>query len=237
MHREYHKWYSPSLGRDMELLVFGTSGRPVIAFPTSFGRFYQNEDFGLMGAVSDKLDRGELQVICVDSVDEESWYNRQVPPNVRAARHNQYEGYLISEVMPFFQERNHRVASELCVTGASFGAYHSINFAFRHPDIVRRILAMSGAFSLQFLTNSGIDGEVYFNSPIDYLPNLHDDWFLSRMRQQNIILAVGSEDICRASTEQLSRDLWAKSVPNNLDIWGGAWHDWPWWKLMVAKYL
>jgi len=221
----------------MELLLFGTGGRPVIAFPTSFGRFYQNEDFGLIAAVSDKLERGDLQLICVDSVDDESWYNRGVPPSVRAARHNQYEHYLLQELIPFFQERNPRVAWELNVTGASFGAYHSINFAFRHPDVVRRILAMSGAYSLQFLTNSGLEGDVYYNSPIDYVPNLHDDWFLSRMRQQDIILAAGSEDICRASTEQMSRDLWAKSVPNNLDIWGGAWHDWPWWKLMVAKYL
>ena len=237
MQREYHKWYSPILGKDMELLLFGTEGRPVIAFPTSFGRFYQNEDFSLVNTLAHRFDEGALQMICVDSVDTESWYNREVPPSARAHRHNQYEQYLIQEVIPFFQDRNPRVAWELNVTGASFGAYHSANFAFKHPDIVRRILAMSGAFSLQFLTSSGLDSEVYFNSPADYIPNLHDDWYLSRMRQQDIILAVGSEDICRAATELLSRELWAKAVPNNLDVWGGAWHDWPWWKMMVAKYL
>jgi esterase/lipase superfamily enzyme len=237
MQREYHKWHSPILGREMELLLFGTGGRPVIAFPTSFGRFYQNEDFSLVNTLSERFDAGELQMICVDSVDTESWYNRQVPPNARAERHNQYEQYLIQEVIPFFQERNSRVASDLNVTGASFGAYHSINFAFKHPDVVKRILAMSGAYSLQFLASSGLDSEVYFNSPLDYVPNLHDDWYLSRMRQQDIILAVGAEDICRASTEEMSRELWAKGVPNNLDVWDGAWHDWPWWKLMVLKHL
>lgn len=237
MQREYHKWYSPNLGKDMELLLFGTGGRPVIAFPTSMGRFYQNEDFSLIGTLSDRLEAGQLQIVCVDAVDNESWYNRQIPVGARAERHNQFEQYLIQEVIPFFRERNSNVDWELNVAGASFGAYHSINFAFRHPDIVRRILAMSGAYSLQFLTSSGMEDGVYFNSPLDYVPNLHDDWYLSRMRQQDIILAAGSEDICRASTEQMSRDLWAKSVPNNLDIWGGAWHDWPWWKLMVLKYL
>jgi esterase/lipase superfamily enzyme len=237
MQREYHKWYSPILGREMELLLFGTAGRPVIAFPTSFGRFYQDEDFSLVSTLHERFESGELQMACVDSVDMESWYNRQIPPADRAARHNQYEQYLIQEVIPFFQERNARVGWELNVTGASFGAYHSVNFAFRHPDVVHRILAMSGAYSLEFLTSSGGEQGVYFNSPLDYIPNLHDDWYLSRMRQQDIILAVGSEDICRASTEQLSRDLWAKAVPNNLDIWGGAWHDWPWWKMMALKYL
>ncbi len=237
MHREYHKWYSPNLGKDMELLLFGTSGRPVLAFPTSMGRFYQNEDFSLITTLSDRFDTGNLQMVCVDSVDSESWYNRGASPADRAHRHDQYEQYLIQEVLPFLRDRNPRVDSDLNVTGASFGAYHSINFAFRHPDLVRRILAMSGAYSLQFLTNSQLEGEAYFNSPIDFLPNLHDDWYLSRMRQQEIILAVGSDDICRASTEQLSTELWAKDVPNNLDIWAGAWHDWPWWKQMVLKYL
>lgn len=237
MNREYHKWYSPSLGKDMELLLFGTGGRPVIAFPTSMGRFYQNEDFSLIGSLSDKFESGALQMICVDTVDSESWYNRTIPIRDRAARHDQYEAYLINEVLPFFRTRNSRVDHELNLAGASFGAYHAANFAFRHPDIVHRIVAMSGAFSLQFLVRADYDAEIYFNSPVDYLPNLNDDWFLSRMRRQEIILPVGSEDICLGSTEQLSHVLWDIAVPNNLDIWEGAWHDWPWWKLMAIKYL
>ena len=40
MKREYHKWYSERLGRDMELLVFGHDGLPAIVFPTSQGRFF-----------------------------------------------------------------------------------------------------------------------------------------------------------------------------------------------------
>src|SRR5689334_13567245 len=32
MHREYHRWYSPVLGRDMEMLVFGHAGARMLAF-------------------------------------------------------------------------------------------------------------------------------------------------------------------------------------------------------------
>jgi len=74
MHREYVKWDSPILGRPMEMLWFGHSGRPMIWFPTSQGRFHEDEDFGLVGAVADHLDAGRLQVACVDSVDSESFY-------------------------------------------------------------------------------------------------------------------------------------------------------------------
>jgi esterase/lipase superfamily enzyme len=221
----------------MELLLFGTGGRPVIAFPTSMGRFYQNEDFSLIHTLGGHIDGGALQIVCVDSVDSESWYNRSVPASIRAQRHKQYEQYLIEEVIPFFRQRNGAVEHDLNLTGASFGAYHAINFGFRHPDLVKRMVAMSGAFSLGNLIRADYSEDVYLNSPVDYMPNLHDDWYLSRMRQQDIVLAVGSEDICLGSTRQLSIELWAKAVPHYLDIWDGAWHDWPWWKLMALKFF
>ena len=72
MNREYHKWHSPALGRDMEILVFGHGGTPVLVFPTSMGRFYDYENRGMIAAVGDKYENGQLQAFCVDSVDAES---------------------------------------------------------------------------------------------------------------------------------------------------------------------
>ena len=237
MNREYHKWYSPHLGRDMELLLFGHAGRPILVFPTSMGRFYQYEDFKMIDALWWRLEQGEIQLLCVDGIDNESWYNRGASVRDRALRHNAYEAYLIHEALPFFGSRNPGVGDNLVATGASFGAYHSVNFGFKHPDLVRRIVAMSGAYSLRFLVHAGWDVEEYFNSPLDYLPNLSDDWYLARLRAQDIVLAVGSDDICLNSTRQLSDVLWSKGVPHYLDVWGGAWHDWPIWRDMAVKFL
>ena len=80
MRRDYIKWYSPSLHRDMELLAFGDRGFPVVVFPTSGGRFWEYEERGMVGALAPKIERGELQVICLDSVDRESWYNEGAHP-------------------------------------------------------------------------------------------------------------------------------------------------------------
>ena len=95
MNREYRKWWSPALGRDMELLVFGDRGTPVLVFPTSMGRFYQWEDFGLVGHMAPRIEAGWLQLWCVDSVDGESFYNKTGSPQDRARRHLAYERYLI----------------------------------------------------------------------------------------------------------------------------------------------
>jgi len=84
MHREHRRWFSPSLQRDMQLLVFGHAGARVLVFPTSMGRFYEWEDRGMIGALAHHLDQGWLQLYCVDSVDGESWYARQQHPAARA---------------------------------------------------------------------------------------------------------------------------------------------------------
>ena len=71
MNRKYHSWYSPSLERDMELLVFGHTGARVLVYPTSMGRFFQWGDTGMIAALGDQLENGGLQLFCVDSVDGE----------------------------------------------------------------------------------------------------------------------------------------------------------------------
>jgi len=131
MNREYHKWYSPRLGRDMELLVFGHAGLPVLVFPTSGARFYEFEERNMMGLVWGRVEAGDLQFYCVDSVDMESWYNRNVPPRWRIARHVQYDDYLIHEVVPLIRQKNQDW--HLVSLGCSFGGYHDQDVYFNQP--------------------------------------------------------------------------------------------------------
>jgi hypothetical protein len=86
MNREYHRWDSPILGRPMELLWFGHAGRPHLGFPTSQGRLDQAEDFGLVGAVAELIEQGQIQVWCVDSLDAESYYTQEKQPAEPIAR-------------------------------------------------------------------------------------------------------------------------------------------------------
>jgi len=127
--RDYRKWHSPALDREMELLVFGDRGTPVVVFPTSMGRFYQWEDFGMVGHLRPRIDEGLMQLWCVDSVDSESFYNKQVGALERARRHLAYDRYLTEEVVPAIRHENTDPALELL--GASFGAFHAVTLAQR----------------------------------------------------------------------------------------------------------
>jgi len=78
MNERYIRWYTPWLSREFEMLAFGNGGGlPLIIFPTSFGSYYQNKDFGLVGSVSEFVDAGRVTVYCPDAIvhwlDDGKW--------------------------------------------------------------------------------------------------------------------------------------------------------------------
>jgi esterase/lipase superfamily enzyme len=236
MVREYHKGYSSRLGREMELLIFGHAGLPVMVFPTSCGRFYDFEDRGMVAALASRIDSGQLQLFCVDSVDEESWYNRKAAPRWRISRQIRYEESLIHELVPMIRLRNPN--PRLTALGCSFGGYHAVNIALRHPEIFTGFVSLSGAFDLTNFLHGYYDQDCYYNLPTHYLPNLSDPWFLDRFRENSYVLATGRDDQCLHQNQHLDRIMNEKGIPHQLHVWDAEnSHDWPTWQRMIQEYL
>lgn len=233
--REHHRWHSPSLDREMELLVFGHAGARVLVFPTSQGRFYEWEDRGMVDALGEHLARGWVQLFCVDSVDAESWYARWKHPGDRAWRQEQYDRYLVHEVIPFSQHRN--PSPFLITTGASFGAYHAVNLALRHPHLVGRTIGMSGLYDIGRFADGHMDAHVFAHNPAHYVSHLGDPGHLDALRRMDIVLVTGRDDAFVENNQHLSRILWEKGVGNALRLWDGWAHDWPWWREMIRAYI
>jgi esterase/lipase superfamily enzyme len=236
MKRDYVRWYSPSLHRDMELLAYGHAGFPFLVFPTSYGRFFEYEDRRMIDTLAPKIDRGELQVFCVDSVDLESWYNYGAHPADRLHRQNAYDAYLALEVAPFI--RNRTTWPQMGTTGCSFGGYHAMNFGLRHPDLVTYVVSMSGAYNIprRFL-DGFFNLDAYLHSPLDFLPQLHDQHQLGLMRKNYYVMAVGNHDPLFDQNVKLAHVLGTKLIPHKLDVWEGFVHDWPWWHQMLHKFI
>lgn len=235
MRRDYRRWYSPALGRDMELLILGHGGTRVLVFPTSKGRFFEWEDRGIIHSLGDMVELGRLQFYCVDSVDAESWYAYWKHPGDRAWRQEQYNHYLLQEVLPLSNYLNWNPF--LITVGASFGAYHAVNFALRYPHVVGRTIGLSGIYDIRQWVFGHHDQNVYSNNPVSFIPNEHDWGRLAALRQLDIILVTGQDDPLRHSTEALSGLLWNKGIGNALRIWDGWSHDWPYWERMLRLYI
>jgi len=219
----------------MELLVFGHAGARVMAFPASKHPFYDWENRGLVGALAGPLEAGQLQLFCVDQVDAESWYGWGLHPAQRAQRQAQYDAYLANEVVHFTLKAN--PDPFLIVAGPSFGAYHAVNFAFRHPELVGRVLGMSGIYDIRRFTGGHYDSNVYFNNPVDYLANEHDEGRLTALRRLDVILAVGRDDSLVGQNQHLSGLLGSKNIRHALRLWDGFAHDWSIWARMLPLYI
>jgi esterase/lipase superfamily enzyme len=219
----------------MELLVFGHAGARALVFPTSMGRFYDWEDRGMIKALEGHLEQGCLQLVCVDSVDGESWYARGKHPAERGRRHIQYDDYLLTEVLPFSAQGNPDPFLIAC--GASFGAYHAVNFAFRHPEVTGRVIGLSGLYDIGDWTDGYGGDEIYFNNPCAYIANETDPARLQALGHMDIILATGQDDRNRPNNQRLSELLWSKGVWHALRIWDGWAHDWPYWHQMIRLYI
>jgi esterase/lipase superfamily enzyme len=231
LNEEYHKWYSPAVGRDFEMLAFGRGGYPVILFPTSRGSYFQNKDQGLIETARWLLENEKVKIYCPDSLDNESWYNKSASPADRAWRHTLYDRLILEEILPraMYETGHGRIA----VAGCSFGGYHAANFAFRHPGLVGYCFSMSGVFDVRSFTDGYYDDNVYFNNPVDFIPGASD----TALWHMGIVLGTAEHDICRGQNEWMSRLLAAKSIPHWLDMRTGRDHDWPVWKEMFPHYL
>jgi len=228
---QYHKWHSPAIGREFEMLVFGHAGYPVILFPTSKGSYYQNKDQGLIATARWFLENGKVKIYCPDSLDSDSWYNKSIPPAQRAYNHTLYDRLLMEEILPGAVRETG--LNRIAVAGCSFGGYHAANFSFRHPAFTSHCFSMSGIFDIRSFTDGYYDDNVYFNNPVDFIPGDNDP----ALWRMSIVLGTADRDICRGQNESMSRILSAKGINHWLDIRNDRDHDWPVWREMFPHYL
>jgi esterase/lipase superfamily enzyme len=242
MNREYHCWYSPRLGRDMELLVFGHAGAKVLVFPTREGRFYEYENLGIVNALEHKIQAGHIQLYCVDSIDSETLYCNWGCPDYRIRRHNQFEEYILNEVMPLMASKNQHPCT--IAHGCSLGAFHATNLAFRHPQHFQKLCAFSGRYDLTMsvddfhnLFGGYYDENIYLNTPTHFLPQLDCNWRLDHLRKMDIVFAIGKEDPFLDNNRHLSHMLWSKGIWHAMHEWDGRAHRGSYWRQMVPLYL
>jgi esterase/lipase superfamily enzyme len=240
MNIEYHKNWSTNLNQEMEIKVYGHTGKPVLVFPAQGGRFFEFEDFGMIEATSQLIEQGSYQFFTVDSIDNQSWSNWSAHPADRAQRHEDFDRYIVNEVVPLIRQRNQKDAL-LLTTGCSMGGYHSANFFFRHPDIFDSLVSLSGLFQLRIFIGDYMDDNVFYNSPLLYLPGLNDPWYLEKYRRSHIIICAGQgpwEEEMNVDIDVLQNILNSKQIPAWIDLWGhDVNHDWPWWRKQLPYFL
>lgn len=239
MDREITSWYSPALSKEMPIASYGHFGFAILLIPTAAADYLEYERFQLIDAIAPFINSGKCRVFSIDSMNKESWMNNQMLPEHKAIRHNQFNEYVFNEVIPFI--RNCTSDETMIYTcGASFGALHAMNLFMKRPDIINGAISMSGVYDLTEYTKGFWDDQVYYNSPVHYMPSLNDKWYLDKIKaSHHIHIYTGSgnfED--PAAAKNFAGILFTKGIWYDLDVWGpDIHHDWPTWRSMLPYIL
>ena len=244
MERILDSWYSQNLNADMPIVTYGHHGPALLMFPSAAADYLEYERFYLIDSIKHHIEAGKVKVFSINSINSESWLNDQIAPRQKAERHQQYNKYIVEEVYPFIKKSlGDGDEPTIYTSGVSFGALHALNTLLRKPELFAGTLAMSGVYDLKSYSKGYFDEDVYFNSPMDYIPNLTDETLLSQMRKKKIILYTGSGEYEDPSGSwKMAEALGAKQIPNYVECWDHTYrHDWPTWREMlpaaIDKYL
>ncbi|MBR6029789.1 MAG: esterase family protein [Clostridia bacterium] len=245
METQYFKEYSPSLGRDMELKVYGHAGRPVLFIPCQNGRFYDFENYRMADVWSPWIESGQCMVFSIDTMDQESWSDVGGDPYWRVRRYEQWIDFITREIVPFIRDMvNARNGWDgypgIIAFGCSLGATHAANLFFRFPDLFDGLLALSGIYTASYGFGGYMDEVVYRNSPVDYLggmPAGHP--YIDRYNSGRGIIVVGQGPWEVPDSTYRLRDIFAeKGINVWVDVWGwDCAHDWDWWYKQVAYHV
>jgi esterase/lipase superfamily enzyme len=151
---------------------------------------------------------------------------------------NQFHRAVRHEVVPAIHADTGGSDQRIVAAGASIGAFNAVALLCRFPDVFDAAIGMSGTYRIQRFLDGAWSDDLFYSSPLDFLPGLGGD-HLELLRQRRVILPSGEgehEDI--GESWAMAEVLGSKGVPNRVDSWGPETiHDWPTWWRMLPQYL
>lgn len=231
--------YSQSLNREMKINVYGHYGLSILFFPATTSKSDEIEEAGLIDAIEPFIRIGKCKIFCISTVEDELWVkNKQSEPIHISHQHFNFNKYIEEDCVPYIYGQCGGPVPIL-TAGASIGAYHSANTFFRRPDIFLGTIAISGKYDITEYTGEYFDDNCYYNSPVHYLPNLNDNYWITFLHsRRHIYLASGSgEGEFPEKTKILDDILTDKGFRHRNELWGVDYgHNYKSW-IEIFKYF
>lgn len=217
MKKRHKSWKSPCMGKSMDLLIYGTEGTPVIIFPTAHGDYTEWENHGGIDAIAEQVEEGYNQVFCVDGFAGESFLNAAIEPIARINRFSHYQSYLMDELLPFISDENSN--PYIITTGVAIGAYCALLMALKYPTNFQKVIGLCGYYDIRVHMDEFFDDNVYFNNPVEFIPNLNDEKLLKMISNVDIRLLNYLNDPNKDDTQIMSDLMWMKFIEHEHYVW------------------
>lgn len=242
MHKSHELIPSRSMDRRMHLWKYGHFGDPLLVFPSAAGMAHEWDAHGMLETLGDLVDAGKIKLYCTESNVAEAWTRKEEgTPAQRVQKHLAYEQYVLGELVPWIREDCRSPEIPIAVTGTSLGAFYSANFALKRSRVFRWALCLSGRYDATWITDGYSDGDVYFNNPMAYVPNLEGEALDEVRRNAHLTIVCGQgkwEDGNIEDSQRLAGVLGSKGISHELDLWGhDVSHQWEWWQRQARHHI
>ncbi|MCX7909030.1 MAG: hypothetical protein N2560_05880 [Ignavibacteria bacterium] len=213
---------SNELMKEIELKVFGKYGFTLLAFPCAGDEYDELFDGEFVKSVENYLINGLFRIVYVPTVENRIWKNHTIEWKDRSNLLRNYNNFLINELLPNL----FRIAgspSPIITFGCGESGFFAANTYFRHPDIFYGTIAIDAFYDLRYLCGfDSWDENCYFNSPLDFLPNLQEEYWLIHLRakKQVHLIATEREDnfVSIEQNKKLSEVLKSKGITHNFQV-------------------
>ena len=226
---------SEGLQKSLDVEVYGTEGRPVIAFPEGDSSCTSWDNGGMVDALSDLIEDHRIQLFCVDSDDEGGWYSRFATADYRLTNISAFFDFVDNVLSPFVREHNSSWELPI-VAGAGMGALNATLAILRRPDLFGGLLALSGTYDARDFAADGFDERWADFSPVDIVDQVPD----GGLENHPIAFVCGQapSETCIGSQRIMEGLLADKGIDATFEYWGlDVSHDWSWWQEEARQLL
>lgn len=205
---------SSNLKRTIEVKVFGKYGFIFLMFPSKYDEYDEKTDGFIIDSVMDYVDKGIFRIAFVPTVNNHIWNSDTLSNEEKSFLHLNYNNFLIEELVPRFYEMAGS-PTPIITLGCGVGGYFASNTFFRRPDVFWGMISIDGFFGIQQLCKGFWDDNCYFNSPLDFLRNLTEEYWLTYLKARRNIFVLASTDnqIAIQQSSHLEWILREKDIP------------------------
>lgn len=225
---------------DFDVTLYGTAGRPVIAFPEGDSSCASWEEGGMVDALAGLIDAGRVRLFCVDSADGASWYAGYAPTDYRIASLGGYFDLVENELCQLVRDEAPGAGAPI-VAGAGLGALNATIAMLRKPSIYGGLLALSGTYDAAWVVGDAMSDAWRAFSPVDLVRGLGDNPLLVEALsglQLAFVCGTGAGEEGGETQRTLQGELASAGVGATFEYWGAdVDHSWGWWQEEARQLL
>lgn len=236
MNKQSIEWNSPSLGKKIALDVYGSGGTPIL-FLDGFPQYFtQQERFKVLSGIRLQIESEFNQVFCLAMPTESDIMNKDADPTGRLISYNFFEEFILDEVVPRIKKDSGY--DFLILLGVGYGAYHALNLMLKHPFKFNKLISVCGSVDLRDYFGDFFSQNLYYNNPIEFLPNLNDYSIIDQINANDLRIVTSNFDTYKDQMVKMSEILSFKNIDHDLDVWGDDWGMNPeTWAEMLKKHV